>query len=354
MSSTGNTDNTTGIDPTRAEATAPMVSGIIIFLNGEDYIEEAIQSVLAQTFADWELILVDDGSTDGATAIARRYAEAHPGRIIYTEHPGHENRGMSASRNAGLNLARGKYVSFLDADDIWLPERLEHHVDILESHPDVAMSMGPTLLWSSWSTPKGSGRKPWFAMDIPTELGLPVMTPLDPPIVAIGFLEKHGGNVPGICSLMVRRDDVLAVGGFEDAFRTLYEDQVFFFKITLNRRVIATDRILDRYRQHPGSACHQAGGMSGDAKMRPVFLEWLQDYLVANGFKSRRLWKAFRGEMLRFDRPALWRIQNVPRDIVDQFNVRSRKVVIFILTPRFYTWLRRKLRLSVVDVHNVH
>lgn len=353
MSSTENIENKTEGDASRTERPAPVVSGIIIFLNGEDYIEEAIQSVLAQSFTDWELILVDDGSTDGATSIAKRYAEAHPGRIIYTEHPGHENRGMSASRNAGLNLARGKYVSFLDADDIWLPERLEHHVEILESHPNVAMSMGPTQLWSSWKAPKGSRRRPWLAMDIPTELGLPVMTPLDPPIVAIGFLEKHGGNVPGICSLMVRRADIRAVGGFEDAFRTLYEDQVFFFKISLNYRVIATDRILDYYRQHPGSACHQAGGMSGDAKMRPVFLEWLQDYLVENEFKSRRLWKAFRGEMLRFDRPSLWRIQNLPRGIVDQFNVFSRRAVIFILTPRFYTWLRRKLRLSVVDVNNV-
>ena len=77
---------------------APMVSAIIIFLNGERYIAEAIESIRAQTFADWELILVDDGTTDGATAIARRYAAEHPGRIIYTEHPGHENRGMSASR----------------------------------------------------------------------------------------------------------------------------------------------------------------------------------------------------------------------------------------------------------------
>ncbi|MCB1333250.1 MAG: glycosyltransferase family 2 protein [Roseivivax sp.] len=334
-------------------APAPMVSGIIIFLNGETYIEEAIQSVLAQTLTDWELILVDDGSTDGATAIARKYAEDYPGKIIYTEHPGHQNCGMSASRNAGLRLARGKYISFLDADDIWLPERLSHHVEILEAHPDVVMSMGPTLLWSSWSNPKEAARRPWMAADIPTELGLPVMTPFEPPIVAIGFLEKHGGNVPGICSLMVRREELLALGGFEDSFRTLYEDQVFFFKIGLNCRIIATDRILDYYRQHPGSACHQAGGMSGDAKMRPVFLEWLQDYLIDNGFKSRRLWKAFRGEMLRFDRPGLWRMQNIPSDIVDQFNVRTRRAVIFLLTPRFYTWLRRKLRLSVVDVTNV-
>lgn len=331
----------------------PKVSGIIIFLNGEKYIAEAIESVLAQTFTDWELILVDDGSSDGATGIARRYAAANPDRIFYTEHPGHENRGMSASRNAGIRLARGTYVAFLDADDVWLPERLAHHVELLEAHPDVTMSMGPTLLWSSWTTADRARRRPWLAADIPTELGLPVRQVLDAPIVAIGFLEKHGGNVPGICSLLVRRDHILAVGGFEDSFRTLYEDQVFFFKICLKYKVIATDRILDHYRQHPDSACHQAGGMKGDAVMRPVFLEWLQDYLIEHGHKSRRLWKAFRGEMFRFDQPTAWRIQNIPTDIVDQFNVRSRRLVIFLLTPRFYTWLRRKFRLSVVDLKDV-
>ena len=332
---------------------APMVSAIIIFLNGERYIAEAIESIRAQTFADWELILVDDGTTDGATAIARRYAAEHPGRIIYTEHPGHENRGMSASRNAGLRAARGKYVAFLDADDIWLPERLAHHVGILEAHPDVVMSMGPTLLWSSWNRAELPKRKPWLAADIPTELGLPVMRPLDPPIVAIGFLENHGGNVPGICSLLVRREELLAVDGFEDAFRTLYEDQVFFFKVGLRYRIIATDQVLDYYRQHPESACYVEGGHSGDLKMRPVFLDWLQDYMIDNGYKSRRLWRAFRGEMLRYDQPLLWRMQNMPRDVVDQVNTRLRRLVVFLLTPGFYNWLRRRLRLSVVDVENI-
>ncbi|PKP73771.1 MAG: glycosyl transferase family 2 [Alphaproteobacteria bacterium HGW-Alphaproteobacteria-6] len=336
-----------------AARSGPLVSVIIIFLNGERYIAEAIDSVLAQDLADWELILIDDGSSDGATAIARRYAEADPGRIRLAEHPGHENRGMSASRNAGLALARGRYVAFLDADDIWLPARLGHHVAILEARPDVAMSMGPTLLWSGWDRPPGAERRPWLAADIPTDLGLPVMQPLEPPIVAIGFLEKRGGNVPGICSLLVRREALLAVGGFEDRFRTLYEDQVFFFKICLAYRVIATDRILDRYRQHPGSACHQAGGMSGDAAMRPVFLDWLQGYMIDRGIKSRRLWAAFRAEMLRFDRPRLWGLINLPRDLIDRFNVASRRFVIALLTPRVYTWLRRRLRLSVVDVTDV-
>ncbi|MFN3847541.1 MAG: glycosyltransferase family 2 protein [Paracoccaceae bacterium] len=338
----------------KAPLNAPRVSAIIIFLNGEAFIAEAIESIRAQTFTDWELILVDDGTTDGATAIAQRYASENPGKIRYIDHPGHENRGMSASRNAGIHVARGEFVAFLDADDIWLPRRLEVHVAALDAHPDVSMTMGPTLLWSSWAE-SAQHAKRWFAMpDYHTELGLPIGKVLEPPIVAIGFLESHGGNVPGICSLLARRADVLAAGGFDDSFRTLYEDQVFFFRMTLRYRIIVLDEVLDYYRQHPSSAVHAAGGAAGDMRMRPVFLEWLQDEMIEGGFKSKRLWKAFRAEMWRFDNPRLHRWASAPRRLIDAWNVQTRRLVITVLTPPVYNWLRRKFRLQVVDVENVH
>src|ERR1043165_10106697 len=103
---------------------APAVTAITIFLNEEKFLVEAVESVLAQSSQDWELLLVDDGSSDGSTEIARSYAERHPDRIRRLEHPGHANRGMSASRNLGVSQARGRYVGFLDADDVWLPGQL--------------------------------------------------------------------------------------------------------------------------------------------------------------------------------------------------------------------------------------
>src|SRR5688572_13258936 len=90
----------------------PLVTAITIFLNAERFFEEAIKSVFDQTYDQWELLLVDDGSTDGSTQIARWYAEGFPGKVRLLEHPGHENRGMSASRNLGLEHARGEYVAF--------------------------------------------------------------------------------------------------------------------------------------------------------------------------------------------------------------------------------------------------
>lgn len=324
----------------------PLVSCIIIFLNGEAYIREAIESVLAQNYPAWELVLVDDGTTDGATAIARGFAAAHPGRIIYTEHERHENRGMSASRNAGIQLARGKYVAFLDADDVWLPDRLGLHVDVMEGHPDVAMSVAPTLLWSSWNKDNLPKSRPWLSADMETEVGLPELVPLPPPTAARHYLGNHGAGMPGICSLLIRRERLLEVGGFESSFRGLYEDQVMLFKIYLNFPIIAINDIQDYYRQHEGSACGQAGRISGDRRMRPIFLEWLQNYLIDRGVKDPEVWRALRGEMLRYDNPAAYRLKNLPGAMVDTWNAESRRAVIWLLTPTYYQMLRRAFGLK--------
>src|ERR671932_218944 len=114
----------------------PSVSVITIFLDAEKFIREAVESVLGQTYKDWELLLVDDGSTDGSTQIALEYTEQYPGKIRYLEHPGHQNRGMSASRNLGLSHSEGRYVAFLDADDVWVAHKLEQQVTILGSQPE--------------------------------------------------------------------------------------------------------------------------------------------------------------------------------------------------------------------------
>ena len=87
-------------------------------------------------FDDWELILVDDGSTDASTAIAKAWAASDPARIRYVEHDDHQNRGMSASRNLGVAVARGRYVAFLDCDDVWLPSALAHRTRVAAAYPD--------------------------------------------------------------------------------------------------------------------------------------------------------------------------------------------------------------------------
>ncbi|WP_167620187.1 glycosyltransferase family 2 protein [Paracoccus ravus] len=337
--------------PGGGQPEAPLVSCIVIFLNGEDHIAQAIESVRAQSYPNWELILVDDGSSDGASGIARDYATREPHRIRYAEHPGHENRGMSASRNAGIALARGDYVALLDADDIWLPERLERHVAVMEAHPQAAMSMSPTLYWSSWNRRSQSRFRPWRSMDLRNDLGVPPLVLLEPPDLVIQYLESHGAGVPGICSLLIRRGPLLAIGGFEDQFRTLYEDQAFYFKIFLAYPVIAIDEVLDFYRQHDNSACAQAAAAGGgDAVARPGFLSWLEGYFQRMQVSDPRIWQALRDEQERFDNPAAYARQNIANAIVDQWNAETRQFVIWACRPANYQRLRRMFGLQEFKV----
>jgi len=330
----------------------PLVSVIMIFLNGEKYIAEAIESVLEQTLTDWELILVDDGTTDGAAPIAQGFAARHPERISVLEHPGHANLGMSASRNAGLRAARGRYVAFLDADDVWLPARLAVQADAIEARPEVSLVIEPMLYWTSWakSTDPAAQRDP--AGQMIGELGLPVGEVLEPPTVAIGFLENGGGTVPGICSVLARREDVLAVGAFDARFRTLYEDQVFFFRMALRFRTLALASVNSYYRQHDDSACHHEGMAQGHLKARPAFLEWLQEHLIDEGIKDRRLWRAYRAEMLRFDRPDLLGVRF--QRFVDRLGMAGRDSVIRLVGPSRYNALRRRYKLKSTDTTPPH
>ena len=330
----------------------PLVSVIMIFLNGEKYIAEAIESVLAQTLTDWELVLVDDGTTDGATAVARDFASRHPDRISVIEHPGHANLGMSASRNAGLHAARGRHVAFLDADDVWLPERLAVQAEVIEDHPEVSIVIEPMLYWTSWANATDPAARRDASGQMTGELGLPVGEVLEPPIVAIGYLENGGATVPGICSVLARREDVLAVGGFDPRFRTLYEDQVFFFRMALRYRTIALDSVNSLYRQHEDSACHHEGMAEGHTRARPAFLEWLQDHLIDEGIKDRRIWRALRAEMLPFDRPDLLGVR--VRRLLDRIGMASRETVVRIMGPSRYNALRRRYKLKRTETSPPH
>jgi glycosyltransferase involved in cell wall biosynthesis len=115
--------------------------------NAGRFIEESIESVLAQTYSDWELLLIDDGSSDSSTSIARRYAASKPDRIRCLSHDGRRNRGASASRNLGARHASGEFLAFLDADDVYLPRKLEEQVPLLDAHPEVAMLYAATEYW---------------------------------------------------------------------------------------------------------------------------------------------------------------------------------------------------------------
>ncbi len=107
----------------------PLVSVIVPVYNGERYLTKTIQSVLTQDYQPIEIIVVDDGSTDRTAEIVRAQPNIH---YIYQN-----NRGVSAARNTGIAAAQGEFLAFLDADDMWVPQKLSVQVSYLTQHPDV-------------------------------------------------------------------------------------------------------------------------------------------------------------------------------------------------------------------------
>jgi glycosyltransferase involved in cell wall biosynthesis len=123
-----------GFDEELVMAKNNLVSVIIPVYNCERYLAEAIESVLAQTYRPIEVIVVDDGSTDSSGDIARSYKELH-----YIYQP---NQGVAVARNAGLAATDGEFIAFLDADDLWLPNKLRVQVDYLLEHPHIGYTIG--------------------------------------------------------------------------------------------------------------------------------------------------------------------------------------------------------------------
>jgi len=245
----------------------PLVSVVLIFLDEEVFLDEAVQSVLDQTLTDWELILVDDGSTDASTRIARDCATRDP-RICYIDHERHENRGMAASRNLGVANSTAPYLAFMDADDVWIPEKLAEQVDLLDRMPDIAMVNGAMVLWHSWD-PTSALR------DTVALTGAVENHRYDPPDAALNIYPLVPVDGAGV-DLMVRRAVFDEVGGFEERFRGMYEDQSFLIKVFLRYSVYISSRPWILYRQHKDSAC-AATSYTDYLRIRGDFLDWLRD-----------------------------------------------------------------------------
>lgn len=284
----------------------PLVSIVMIFLNGETYLRQAIDSVLAQTYPHWELLLVDDGSTDASPTIAQRYAAQHPQKIRYLQHEGHQNRGKSTSRNLGIDQAQGSLLTFLDADDEFLPDKLARQVAILQANPQAVMVYGRTRYWYSWTNQPGDSYR-----DYDSKLGVMPHHLYQPPHLLTRFLQD-GGVVPCICGLLAQTAAVRATNGFTDLIQHLYEDQVFLAKLCLHGPVYVEDGVGELYRQHAASSSHLAIA-SGDYHplmpnpSREAYLRWLDNYIESLGLVDAELDKALVRAQRPYRHPTLYR-----------------------------------------------
>jgi glycosyltransferase involved in cell wall biosynthesis len=280
----------------------PAVSVIMPVFNQDAWLGAAIESVRAQRLTDWELLIVDDGSTDGSREVTQRYAALDPDRIRLLSHTAGDRRGVAAARNLGIAQARGRYLAFLDADDLFLRDKLAEEVRKLDAAPDAAMLYAPAL-WR-WE----DGRR----ADRVDRIGIEVGRVHPAPDLSWRILLERQGDVPCTCAVLIRREAVVACGGFEEGFR-LYEDQTLWAKLFLRHGTLVSPTVQSIYRQHAGSTSAKAErkGEYHFWRRHPAqleFIEWLLEHMERAGVRDHVLRWAVRFALLRYHQPVVARV----------------------------------------------
>jgi glycosyltransferase involved in cell wall biosynthesis len=276
-------------------SSAPLVSIIIPFFNSARFLADAVESVLEQSLRNWELLLVDDGSTDTSGSIARNYVERYPSRIFYLHHRDRQNHGPAITRNFGLRHCRGEFVALLDSDDVWFPRKLEQQIALLRRYPNAAMVLGRSEYWYDWPGAPRTGQKNTIPDLAPEGLYLaPELLRLSYPL----------GPAPCPSDLVIRRSAIAEIGGFIEEF-VLYEDIAFLAKVFLSLPVYVSEDCWDRYRVHPDSMSALACRGSLEAESRFFYFNWLADYMNQVGVVDKKLWELYRRKTRGYRHPGI-------------------------------------------------
>ncbi len=227
----------------------PAVSVLVSVYNGEKYLAAAIDSVLAQTFGDFELVVVDDGSTDGTAAILADYGRRDRRvRVVPLE-----KVGLSRALNIGLEACRGELIARLDADDLCLPERFAVQVEYMREHPEcVAVGAWAKIVDPTGEIEIGRLMHPVAHEDIERNL--------------LGIENKGGLVAPAV---MMRRGVTVEIGGYrEEMYPT--DDRDLWLRLAERGKLANIPQFLIKYRHHLSSISHAQREQQKDAARRTI------------------------------------------------------------------------------------
>jgi glycosyltransferase involved in cell wall biosynthesis len=238
----------------RKEDREPAVSVIVTTYNVRRFVAAAIRSALGQTFGDLELIVADDGSTDGTLEAVRGFTDA---RVSVVALP---HRGPTGVLNESFSRARGRYIALLDGDDLWAPERLKRHVEYMDAHPEADLTFSLSRIIDENGADSGMTSRPFHGP-----------LPFDR-LLADNFVANGS-------AVMIRRAAAERVGPFDTAMAASY-DHDFWLRIALLRRdnISCIPEVLTFYRRRPGQITKDWRVMESAAlymadkfrKLRPV------------------------------------------------------------------------------------
>jgi glycosyltransferase involved in cell wall biosynthesis len=214
-----------------AEANAaPRVSVFIASYNHASYLAECLDSILAQTYRDIEIVVVDDGSTDGSMAILEDYQNRFHGKVFVYTHPGHANKGISATCNLAISKTRGEYLAWTGSDDVWYADKLEQQVAQLDEFPEYGM----VYSYAQFIDAEGTELNRLYGEDITR----------DPNPVGRMIQSCH----PPAMTVVFKRECLDQVGLFDEGL--IYSDWDLFVRIFSHWKVGFIHRPLAKYRMH--------------------------------------------------------------------------------------------------------
>jgi glycosyltransferase involved in cell wall biosynthesis len=241
------------------EDVLPLVTIIVPSFNYARFIYQSLDSVLAQTWQNWECVVVDDGSTDDTRAVVMSYAE-RDARIRYIHQ---EHRGLSAARNTGIERSRGEFLQFLDADDLIEERKLEKQIEFLRKHPDVDIVYGGAMSFTSFES---DGRSRIIGVEELT--WLPSISGSERDALLALIRQPFPAH-----SALIRRSVIEDVGLFDERLKAC-EDGHFWVRCAVigkRFRQIKIEGSLAFYRIHPASMCANPG------LMRPAIKRWRRE-----------------------------------------------------------------------------
>jgi glycosyltransferase involved in cell wall biosynthesis len=215
----------------------PTFSVILPAYNAERTVASSIRSVLAQTRGDFELVIVDDGSTDGTAAVIEPFLADRRLRLVRQE-----NRGLARARNAGIEVARGRYVSFIDSDDLYLPSYLEAYGGALDADPQAAFAYGDS--WALEDDTRRIRRKSTFS-----SLRPPVPPPSDLRAFMLELLERNFISVMAT----TRRSVLVELGGHNPSFRQVEDYELWLRVVARGYRPVHVPGLHSIVRDRPDS-----------------------------------------------------------------------------------------------------
>lgn len=210
----------------------PILSIVMPVYNRADYLRESLESILNQSFSDFEFIIIDDGSSDGSVEIIQSYKDERINLFVNSE-----NKGIVYSRNRGLKEAEGKYTAMFDSDDIALPDKFEKQTDFLEKHPDYAMCG----TWVKWIDENGQLTGEKWKLPAPPEK-----------IPAIMLFRNYF-----VQPTVVIRREAIPEGGYSEGF-DIVEDSKMWFDVSLKHKVANLPEYLLHYRVHSGNVSNRS------------------------------------------------------------------------------------------------